>query len=135
MIKKYNDMDILFLHIDNHSKFLKHKEKLKNIKGCIIDSIKSKELETAREVFKKSKRLSQDFRFKDFVHREGSDNLVVKSKLESIHNRHNVSDSCNVYLLLYCFSVLFNLSFLYFNCVRLLFNYFLVKFINCNNCV
>ncbi len=90
-VKKYNDLNILFLHIDNQTKFLKHKEKLRNVKPTITKSIDSKELDRARDVFKRSRELNTSFIHKNFYCKESLDNFKIRNKLVSILNRPNVS--------------------------------------------
>lgn len=118
-IKKYNDLNILFLHIDNQTKFLKHKEKLKNVKGTITKSTDFKELDRARDVFKRSKELNTTFVQKNFYCKESQDNLKIRNKLVSILHRPNVSNN-SVYYLLFTMLILaiYFLLFFYFNFLK-----------------
>lgn len=90
-VRKYNDLEILFLHIDNHTKYLKHKQKLKNIKPTVTKLMDPKEYNRSRRVFETSKKLNRSFNFANKNNKEEQDNFKIRNKLVSILNRDYVS--------------------------------------------
>lgn len=57
--KNYNDLDILFLHIDNKATYLNHLKKLRDTKPHI--KIDNKNVVTSQKVFLKSKEINRQF--------------------------------------------------------------------------
>lgn len=85
---KYNDLDVLFLHIDNRAKYLKHKQKLQGIKS----NISRMSLDTLhKDNYLKHKHYNQSLNKEKEEIVTNRDNLNLKNKIKTIQNRENVS--------------------------------------------
>ena len=87
--QKYNDLEVLHLHIVNHSTFLKHKEKIKNIKPTIMTNKYHIEQDVIRNNFNKFRELNHTFHAKRGNSNEIKDNQLLRNKLIKIFNKES----------------------------------------------
>lgn len=83
--KNYNDLDILFLHIDNKATYLNHLKKLKDTKPHI--KIDNKNVVASQKVFLKSKEINRQFNRNVSNLNIKKENSVLEKKIVDIFFR------------------------------------------------
>lgn len=86
-MRSYKPHDILFVHIDNQTSYMKHKKKLLEAKPFL--SIKS--TQSLMDNFSKKKELRQNFNKSIELDKLRKENEIFGNKLKLISIRENVS--------------------------------------------